>query len=147
MFIKCAFYTNFNVPFSYLTSCLDCRHISISLMLVSSLNVICVMAGLVPIMPLLDNVDSYSMSWCCVCLLGFLPTFGPCWVNLYGATRYYQLLTSQTHLNDGLGQGVSFRGRLLIAIKMEILESMESGPATVDVENALPISEVKSVSF
>ncbi|XP_046585626.1 otoferlin-like isoform X5 [Haliotis rubra] len=72
---------------------------------------------------------------------GFLPTFGPCWVNLYGATRYYQLLTSQTHLNDGLGQGVSFRGRLLVAIKMEILESMESGPATVDVENALPISE------
>ena len=44
-------------------------------------------------------------------------------------------------MNDGLGEGVSYRGRLLIALKTEILDSQESGPAQVDTEVALPISE------
>ncbi|XP_076441089.1 otoferlin-like [Babylonia areolata] len=72
---------------------------------------------------------------------GFLPTFGPCWVNLYGSTRYYQLLEKHQHLNDGIGEGVSFRGRLLLAIKTDILDSQESGPSTVEMEPTLPISE------
>ncbi|KAK7100137.1 hypothetical protein V1264_023132 [Littorina saxatilis] len=72
---------------------------------------------------------------------GFLPTFGPSWVNLYGSTRYYQLLEKHQHLNDGIGEGVSFRGRLLIALKTEIQDSQESGPCNVEVEPTLPISE------
>ncbi|XP_041358290.1 otoferlin-like [Gigantopelta aegis] len=73
---------------------------------------------------------------------GFLPTFGPCWINLYGSTRYYQIRDQHMHLNDGLGEGVSFRGRILFAIKMEMMDNEElSGPTTVEVENTLPISE------
>ncbi|XP_064604472.1 otoferlin-like [Liolophura sinensis] len=72
---------------------------------------------------------------------GFLPTFGPCWVNLYGSPRNFSLMNEHTHLNDGLGEGVSYRGRLLIAVKTEILENVESWPAAVEVESALPISE------
>ncbi|KAL3867777.1 hypothetical protein ACJMK2_040627 [Sinanodonta woodiana] len=72
---------------------------------------------------------------------GFMPTFGPTWVNLYGSTRDYSLLDEHTHLNDGLGEGVSFRGRILVAIKTEILDSIECGPATVEVEATQPIPE------
>ncbi|XP_071147847.1 otoferlin-like isoform X5 [Mytilus edulis] len=73
---------------------------------------------------------------------GFLPTFGPCWINLYGSTRDYSLLDEHTHLNDGLGEGVSYRGRLLISMKTEILENSDSScPASVELESALPVPE------
>ena len=76
-------------------------------------------------------------------IAGFLPTYGPCWVNLYGSTRDYSLLDEHGHLNNGLGEGVSFRGRLLISIKTDILEGLEdTGKTTVDVEASLPIPEV-----
>lgn len=45
-------------------------------------------------------------------------------------------------LNDGLGEGVSYRGRLLVALKTDILDSSESGPAQVEVDVTQPISEV-----
>lgn len=74
---------------------------------------------------------------------GFLPTFGPCWINLYGSTRDYSLLDEHTHLNDGLGEGVSYRGRLLVSMKTEILENSDSScPASVEVETTLPVPEV-----
>lgn len=71
-----------------------------------------------------------------------MPTFGPCWVNLYGSTRDYSLIDEHNHLNDGLGEGVSYRGRLLMAVRTDILDNMEGGPATVEVEPTMPPSEV-----
>ena len=35
-------------------------------------------------------------------LAGFMPTFGPCWVNLYGSTRDYSLFDEHNDLNNGL---------------------------------------------
>ena len=75
-------------------------------------------------------------------LSGFLPTFGPCWINLYGSTRDFTLLDENNFLNQGLGEGVSYRGRLLIALKTEILSAEDTGPSTVELETTLPISEV-----
>ncbi|KAH9496796.1 hypothetical protein Btru_010276 [Bulinus truncatus] len=72
---------------------------------------------------------------------GFLPTFGPAWVNLYGSTRDYQILAKHGHLNDGLGEGVSYRGRVLISLKTEIIEAEDIGTTMVEVESAQPISE------
>ena len=40
---------------------------------------------------------------------GHLPTFGPAFVHLYGSTRDYTLLDDNGALNDGLGEGVSYR--------------------------------------
>lgn len=40
---------------------------------------------------------------------GFLPTFGPSFVHLYGSTRDYSLLDQHSNLNTGLGEGVSYR--------------------------------------
>ncbi|XP_078254560.1 fer-1-like protein 6 [Rhinoraja longicauda] len=54
---------------------------------------------------------------------GFLPTFGPAWINLYGSSRNYTLMDDNQELNEGFGEGVSFRGRLLIEIAVEILSA------------------------
>ncbi|XP_066479336.1 fer-1-like protein 6 isoform X2 [Tiliqua scincoides] len=52
---------------------------------------------------------------------GFLPTFGPAWINLYGSPRNHSLMEDYQELNEGYGEGVSFRGRLLIELAVEIL--------------------------
>lgn len=84
---------------------------------------------------------------CPICLLpsGFLPTLGPAWVNMYGSTRQYTLMDEHQDLNDGLGEGVSFRARLLVSIAVEILDpaSPEILSSTeVQVESVSNISEV-----
>ena len=74
---------------------------------------------------------------------GFLPTFGPCWVNLYGSTRNYSILEEYSHLNEGLSEGISFRGRILISFRLEFAEVRDNvGPATIDVQHTSPVSEV-----
>ena len=40
---------------------------------------------------------------------GFIPTFGPAFIHLYGSTRDYSLIDEHSNLNDGLGEGVSYR--------------------------------------
>ena len=35
-----------------------------------------------------------------------MPTFGPCWVNLYGSTRDYSLFDEHNDLNNGLVGGI-----------------------------------------
>ena len=52
---------------------------------------------------------------------GFLPTFGPAWINFYGSTREYKHIGSNYgHLNEGLYEGVAFRGRLLMQLNTEL---------------------------
>ncbi|XP_062325479.1 otoferlin-like, partial [Osmerus eperlanus] len=75
---------------------------------------------------------------------GFLPTLGPAWVNMYGSTRSYTLMDEHQDLNEGLGEGVSFRARLLISLGVEILDT-SSGDITssteIQVEGVSNISE------
>ncbi|GIY69883.1 otoferlin [Caerostris darwini] len=72
---------------------------------------------------------------------GFLPTFGPSYVYLYGSPRDYSLFDEHTTLNDGLGEGVMYRGRILMAVKTEILDTLDASPSNVEVEMANPITE------
>lgn len=44
---------------------------------------------------------------------GFMPTFGPCWVNLYGSTRDYSLFDEHNDLNNGL-VGVFVIGKTIV---------------------------------
>ncbi|KAG7463981.1 hypothetical protein MATL_G00182400 [Megalops atlanticus] len=53
---------------------------------------------------------------------GFLPTFGPAWINLYGSTRNFTL-SDDNLLNEGVGEGVCFRGRVFLELAVEILSS------------------------
>ncbi|XP_038103984.1 otoferlin isoform X1 [Culex quinquefasciatus] len=73
---------------------------------------------------------------------GFLPTYGPSFVHLYGSTRDYNLLDQNSNLNTGLGEGVSYRARLLVAIRTEITDNVELfTDKNVELETTLPISE------
>ncbi|GAB0097051.1 hypothetical protein DMENIID0001_126430 [Sergentomyia squamirostris] len=73
---------------------------------------------------------------------GFLPTFGPSFIHLYGSTRDYTLLDQHSTLNTGLGEGVSYRARLLIAIRTEITDNIEIiSEKNVELEQTFPISE------
>ena len=76
-------------------------------------------------------------------LAGFIPTFGPAFVHLYGSTRDYNLIDEHSNLNDGLGEGVSYRGRLLIALKTDISDSIDTAPSEVEVMPTQTINEVR----
>ncbi|KAK3919848.1 Otoferlin, partial [Frankliniella fusca] len=72
---------------------------------------------------------------------GFLPTFGPAFVHLYGSTRDYSLIDEHASLNAGLGEGVSYRARILVSVRTEITDSVDMAPSDVEVEPAYPINE------
>ncbi|KAK2856173.1 hypothetical protein Q5P01_004908 [Channa striata] len=75
---------------------------------------------------------------------GFLPTLGPAWVNMYGSTRQYTLMDEHQDLNEGLGEGVSFRARLLLSIAVEVLDTTSPeimSSTEVQVETISNISE------
>ncbi|XP_066497018.1 fer-1-like protein 6 [Hoplias malabaricus] len=52
---------------------------------------------------------------------GFLPTFGPAWINIYGSARNSTLVDDSQEMNEGIAEGVSFRGRIYIQLAVEIL--------------------------
>ncbi|KFZ56822.1 Fer-1-like 4, partial [Podiceps cristatus] len=54
---------------------------------------------------------------------GFNPTFGPAWVNLYGSPQNSALRDIHKDLNEGMGEGIFYRGRILMAIMVEIFSS------------------------
>ncbi|KAM3621093.1 uncharacterized protein V6R79_006015 [Siganus canaliculatus] len=67
---------------------------------------------------------------------GFNPTFGPCWVNLYGSPQNSTLGDLHQALNEGLGEGIFYRGRILIALHVEVYSSpsavtTDGGPASL----------------
>lgn len=66
---------------------------------------------------------------------------------MYGSTRDYSILDKHATLNTGLGEGVSYRARVLVAIRTEITESTELMNSGVDVEPTYPITEVCQILF
>uniref|UniRef100_A0A8C8RVZ6 Myoferlin n=1 Tax=Pelusios castaneus TaxID=367368 RepID=A0A8C8RVZ6_9SAUR len=67
-------------------------------------------------------------------LVGFLPTFGPCYLNLYGSPREYTGFPDPyDELNSGKEEGVAYRGRILV----ELSTALDSKPVNKKIE---PIS-------
>uniref|UniRef100_A0A673A8M9 Myoferlin n=1 Tax=Sphaeramia orbicularis TaxID=375764 RepID=A0A673A8M9_9TELE len=53
--------------------------------------------------------------------VGFLPVFGPCYVNLYGSPREFTGLPDPYEdLNLGKGDGVAYRGRILVELSTKL---------------------------
>lgn len=66
---------------------------------------------------------------------------------MYGSTRQYTLMDEHQDLNDGLGEGVSFRARLLLSVAVEILDTTSPeiiSSTDVQLEPVSNISEVRS---
>ncbi|KAJ8255189.1 hypothetical protein GJAV_G00202030 [Gymnothorax javanicus] len=70
---------------------------------------------------------------------GFLPTFGPAWINLYGSTRSSAIVDDTQELNEGVGEGVAFRGRVYLEVSVEIL----SGAGPSESKIAQRVKELK----
>ena len=68
-------------------------------------------------------------------------------MHLYGSTRDYSLIDEHSNLNDGLGEGVSYRGRLLIALKTDISDSIDTAPSEVETMPTQTINEVCDLEF
>uniref|UniRef100_A0A668ACF4 Otoferlin a n=1 Tax=Myripristis murdjan TaxID=586833 RepID=A0A668ACF4_9TELE len=78
---------------------------------------------------------------------GFLPTLGPAWVNMYGSTRQYTLMDEHQDLNEGLGEGVSFRARLLISVAVEILDTSSNEIMSSTEVQMEPVSNISEEFF
>uniref|UniRef100_A0A674AUE7 Myoferlin n=1 Tax=Salmo trutta TaxID=8032 RepID=A0A674AUE7_SALTR len=53
--------------------------------------------------------------------VGFLPAFGPCYINLYGSPREFTGLPDPYEdLNYGKGEGVAYRGRILVELSTKL---------------------------
>lgn len=53
--------------------------------------------------------------------VGFLPAFGPCYVNLYGSPREFSAFGDPyEELNMGKGEGVAYRGRVLVELSTQL---------------------------
>ncbi|XP_040885258.1 myoferlin-like isoform X4 [Toxotes jaculatrix] len=53
--------------------------------------------------------------------VGFLPVFGPCYINLYGSPREFTGLPDPYEdLNYGKGEGVAYRGRILVELSTKL---------------------------
>ncbi|KAJ3610380.1 hypothetical protein NHX12_022472 [Muraenolepis orangiensis] len=58
--------------------------------------------------------------------VGFLPAFGPCYVNLYGSPRKFSGLPEPyQELNTGKGEGVAYRGRVLVQLSSKLDEKVD----------------------
>eukprot|EP00118_Oscarella_pearsei_P024773 m.306767 g.306767 ORF g.306767 m.306767 type:complete len:2096 (+) comp41575_c0_seq1:119-6406(+) len=59
---------------------------------------------------------------------GFLPQFGPSFINVYGAPRKFDLTDEYDYLNEGLMEGAAYRGRVLLEIATSIGSAAKKEP-------------------
>nr|XP_005986843.1 PREDICTED: fer-1-like protein 4 [Latimeria chalumnae] len=79
---------------------------------------------------------------------GFKPTFGPAWVNLYGSPQNSTLRDVHMFLNEGLGEGIFCRGRILMSVFVEVYNNLPVADKKVTkaVKNVLSKFNIKKKS-
>ncbi|XP_071016401.1 fer-1-like protein 4 [Oncorhynchus clarkii lewisi] len=82
---------------------------------------------------------------------GFNPTFGPSWINLYGSPQNSALGDIHQFLNEGLSEGIFYRGRMLLSLSVEVYSSpnnaaVENSKATAGARSALGKLSLKKKS-
>ncbi|XP_019953049.2 myoferlin [Paralichthys olivaceus] len=70
--------------------------------------------------------------------VGFLPAFGPCYVNLYGSPREFTGLPDPyEELNFGKGEGVAYRGRVLVELSTQLDGKIDQNVEDIPSDNIL----------
>ncbi|RVE59409.1 hypothetical protein OJAV_G00188400 [Oryzias javanicus] len=70
--------------------------------------------------------------------VGFLPVFGPCYINLYGSPREFTGLPDPyDDLNFGKGEGVAYRGRILVELSTKLDEKAEKAIDNIHSDDIL----------
>uniref|UniRef100_A0A8C7N042 Fer-1 like family member 6 n=1 Tax=Oncorhynchus kisutch TaxID=8019 RepID=A0A8C7N042_ONCKI len=75
---------------------------------------------------------------------GFLPTFGPAWVNIYGSARNFSMVDDNPELNEGVREGVSWRGRVYLELSVEILSGGGGGGESKLSRLVKPLKDTKA---
>ncbi|XP_047438026.1 dysferlin isoform X1 [Mugil cephalus] len=74
--------------------------------------------------------------------LGFLPTFGPCFVNLYGSPREFTAFNDPHEaLNLGKGEGVAYRGRVLLQLTTKLVDKPEQRTQDIASDDLLVVEK------
>ncbi|XP_076829501.1 dysferlin isoform X11 [Brachyhypopomus gauderio] len=74
--------------------------------------------------------------------LGFLPTFGPCYVNMYGSPREFSTFSDPYEaLNLGKGEGVAYRGRVLLELTTQLCDRAEQKVEDIHSDDLLQVEK------
>lgn len=76
---------------------------------------------------------------------GFLPTLGPTWMFLYGSPREYTINKEQDGLSEGMGEGVCYKGRLLMAIECHPVNGEDISNMNVQKESGIQFPEAVNI--
>uniref|UniRef100_UPI00358DE12B myoferlin-like isoform X1 n=1 Tax=Myxine glutinosa TaxID=7769 RepID=UPI00358DE12B len=72
---------------------------------------------------------------------GFLPTFGPCFLNMYGNLREPSTTNEFEDLNLGEGEGMAYRGRLLLEVVTKLDEEVPLPKETIANDDLLRVEK------
>jgi hypothetical protein len=78
---------------------------------------------------------------------GFLPTLGPTWIFLYGSPREYTISKTQDGLSEGMGEGVCYKGRLLMSIECHPINGDRTSAINVQKESGIPFPDAVNIVF
>ncbi|CAJ1080777.1 myoferlin-like isoform X3 [Xyrichtys novacula] len=74
--------------------------------------------------------------------VGFLPVFGPCYVNLYGSPREFTGLPDPYEdLNYGKGEGVAYRGRILVELSTKLEGKADKAVESINNDDILVVQK------
>ncbi|XP_054605025.1 myoferlin isoform X1 [Nothobranchius furzeri] len=74
--------------------------------------------------------------------VGFLPVFGPCYINLYGSPREFTGLPDPYEdLNLGEGEGVAYRGRILVELSTKLEEKADKAVDSIPNDDILVVQK------
>ncbi|XP_034049225.1 myoferlin-like isoform X2 [Thalassophryne amazonica] len=74
--------------------------------------------------------------------VGFLPVFGPCYINLYGSPREFTGLPDPyEELNYGKGEGVAYRGRVMVELSTKLEGKMDKAVHSISNDDILVVQK------
>lgn len=78
---------------------------------------------------------------------GFLPTFGPTWIFLYGSSRDYSMNKAQDGLSQGMGEAVCYKGRLLMEIDTHPITGDHTSNTSIQKQSGIQFPESVTVDL